>query len=153
MIPILASIIVPITIYLLLPMIAEKNAHSKKYRLILLAGCLIYAVAWYLPSPLIDGMDTAFWTHFSGGVATGFIWLYLVKTGFWRLKGVIKQMIGLYVLVSSLGVLNELAEFILVKLHLFPITLADTSWDLVTNTLGAASFFVAYLAVNLATRK
>jgi hypothetical protein len=148
-IPVVASIIVPTIIYLYLPKYAEHgHAGAKKYRWLLIVGCFLYFISWYLPVPIIDGMETGFWTHFiGGGVFTGFLWLYLVKTGFWKVKEVLWEIVTLYALVSSLGVLNELAEFGLFKVGLFPMGLADTSWDLVTNTSGAALFYIVYKTV------
>lgn len=150
MIPILASILVPIALLLLLPPYVRKHGKNEAaYRPLLYIACALYAMAWYLPSPMIDGMDTAFWTHFSGGVSVGLIWLYFVKTKIWKIRGMSQEILSLYALVSSLGVLNELAEFVLVKSNLFHITLADTAWDLVTNTLGAASLYAAAKIVQL----
>lgn len=150
MIPIIASLLVPIMLLtLLLPYVKKHGKREEKLRPALYAACFVYAVAWYVPSPMIDGMDTAFWTHFFGGLSVGLIWLYLIGSGVWKLPSFAVQVLSLYALVSSLGVLNELAEYVLVKMNLFSITLADTSWDLVANTLGAASFYIAYKAVLL----
>lgn len=150
MIPIIASIVVPIALLiLLLPYVKKHGKREKGFRLALYSACFIYAIAWYVPSPMIDGMDTAFWTHFFGGFSVGLIWLYLVGSQVWKLPSFGMQVLSLYALVSSLGVLNELAEYILVKADLFSITLADTSWDLVANTLGAVTFYVVYKAVLL----
>lgn len=145
MIPILASILVPLMLlYVLRPFIEARYIKAKNYTTLLAAGCIVYFVAWYLPSPIIDNLDTGFWTHFAGGVATGFIWLYVMKAGVIKLRGAVWEVAILFATVSSLGVLNELAEFVLVKLAIFPITLADTSWDLVANTLGALAFYGSY---------
>lgn len=145
MIPILASILVPLALfYVFRPFIEARYAKAKNYMALLAAGCIVYFIAWYLPSPIIDGLDTSFWTHFAGGVATGFIWLYLLKSRVIQLRGATWEAAILFATVSSLGVLNELAEFILVKTAIFPITLADTSWDLVANTLGAGVFYSVY---------
>lgn len=145
MIPILASILVPLMLLCVFrPFIEARYAKARNYIALLAVGCIVYFVAWYLPSPIIDGLDTSFWTHFAGGVATGFIWLYLLKSRVIQLRGAIWEVAVLFATVSSLGVLNELAEFVLVKLAIFPITLADTSWDLVANTLGAGMFYIGY---------
>lgn len=147
MIAIIASIVVPAVIYLFLrPLVEKKYSLAKKYRVPLIVGSVVYFFAWYLPSPVIDGLDTGFWTHFAGGIAAGFFWLYLIKSGVWKVKGVGAELVLLYALVSSLGVLNELAEFALYKVNLFP-SVADTSWDLVANTLGAAVFYAAFKIV------
>lgn len=150
MIPIIASILVPIALLtLLMPYVKKHGKREKNVRFALFIACFSYAIAWYVPSPMIDGMDTAFWTHFLGGFSVGLIWLYLVGSGVWKIPSFGMQVLSLYALVSSLGVLNELAEYVLVKMDLFSITLADTSWDLVANSLGAASFYIVYKAVLL----
>lgn len=153
MIPILASIIVPLVLFFALrPYVEAHYGKAKNYADILGIGCFVYFIAWYLPSPMLDNLNTGFWTHFAGGIATGFIWLYLTKSGVVKLKGTIWEAVLLFATVSSLGVLNELAEFVLVKLGIFPITLADTHWDLVANTLGALTFYIGYKLVTLARK-
>lgn len=150
MIPILASILVPLILFFgLRPYIEARYVKAKHHDGMLAIGCFVYFIAWYLPSPIIDNLNTGFWTHFAGGVATGCIWLYLTKSQVIKLKGAIWEAVLLFATVSSLGVLNELAEFVLVKLGIFPITLADTHWDLVANTLGALTFYIGYKLVTL----
>tara|TARA_B100001245_G_scaffold9812_2_gene6827 strand:- start:6361 stop:6855 length:495 start_codon:yes stop_codon:yes gene_type:complete len=145
MIPLLASIIVPLVAYVWVrPLFEEKYPRARRHRVLLVMASLTYFIAWYLPSPMIDGMNTALWTHVTGGVTAGFVWLYLQKSGVWKVHSPWIQIVILYAIVSALGVANELAEFILVKVNIFPISLADTSYDLVANTLGAAAFLIAY---------
>jgi hypothetical protein len=111
---------------------------------LLAAACLVYAVSWYIPSPPIDGRDTAFMTHFfGGGVFSGLLWLYLKLILYWRARWFI-ELATLYVLVSSLGVLNELFEVFLYTQNLMPNGITDASWDLVANTAGALSFYIGY---------
>ena len=60
---------------------------------------------------------------------------------------------SLFALVSALGCINELAELFMVKFGLASITLDDTNWDILANTLGAAAVWLGWVAVNLATKK
>lgn len=121
------------------------NTATDSYRVALFFGCLLFFISWYLPSPLIDGQNTAFTTHFTGGgVFCGFLWLYTMRTMGWRIKNILLEASSLFALVSTLGVANELAEIFFVKAGLVNIPLTDTSWDLLANTLGALTFFIAY---------
>lgn len=54
---------------------------------------------------------------------------------------------SLFVLVSALGCINELAELYMVKVGLARITLDDTSWDILANTLGAAAVWFGWVVM------
>lgn len=92
-----------------------------------------------------------FLLHASGGVASTFLFVYLLKTlklrFNWRLTLVI-----LFAWVSMLGVLNELAEYFFDLLGLGPFSFDshDTWRDLVANTTGA---FTAWAAIKLTLLK
>lgn len=104
-------------------------------------------VSWFIPSPLIDGEDTQFSTHFvGGGIFTGFVWLYAVRQLNWRLSLPL-ELLSLYALVSSLGVTNELFEWAVTQLRLLRLTPCDTWWDLLANTSGALAFWLVYRTV------
>lgn len=60
---------------------------------------------------------------------------------------------SLFTLVSALGCINELAELCMVKFGLARITLDDTSWDILANTLGAAMAWLGWMVVSLAVKK
>src|SRR3989344_6084378 len=105
------SVLVPILIYWLLPKILEQLFGKKpvKKRALLIAG-LLFFIAWYLPSPDIHGQYTAFITHIvGGGIFSGFLWLYILKQLQFKLTFV-QNLIATLVLVSVLGVANELFE-------------------------------------------
>lgn len=134
------SIVVPIALYCLIP----KILHTNEGRRLLLLACIAYAVSWYLPSPLVNGQDTSFGTHFlGGGVFSGLLGLYLCRAKglqmSWQWEAVL-----LFALVSALGSLNELFEVLLWSLDLMPEGILDTSWDIVANTLGATAFYMIY---------
>lgn len=133
------SIIIPILVYIFVPM-ALSFITSKKIKrdALLLIACLVYGISWYLPSPLIHGQNTAFITHFvGGGVFSGLLWLYIKKQSGWKLSA-LEEVIYLYAFVSALGVANELFELAIVELHLVRnLNGNDTWWDLLANTLGA----------------
>lgn len=142
MIFIFVSIIIPILTLTVLPMLLPGiSAGGRDRRWLLVLASLLFFVSWYLPSPLIDGHDTAFTTHFvGGGLYTGCVWLYLRTYFNWprRLRA---DIAGLFLLVSALGVLNELFELGLYVTQTTRLTLEDTSWDLWANTLGALVFY------------
>lgn len=122
------------------------------YRSLLVAASLLFFFSWFVPSPRIDGQFTAFSTHFvGGGLFTGFVWLYLVKNLGWKLSPAM-ELLTLYFLVCGLGVANELFELAVVRAGYINLTLADTTWDLVANTLGALAFWLAYRLWSLATQ-
>lgn len=117
----------------------------KPYVWLLWMACLLFFVSWYLPSPLIDGKDTAFVTHFlGGGVFSGLVGLYLKLSTGWRAHWVVEG-VWLFALVSALGVLNELFELLLYVLGGMPEGIGDTSWDLLANTLGAFTVWLVWL--------
>ncbi len=135
------SVIIPLIILTAVPaVIKHYGKDSKKYTPWLVAACALYIVSWWLPSPLIEGRDTSFTTHFvGGGLFTGCVWMYLKQSFNWRANWLL-QVFSLFALVSALGVANELFEIVLYETgHLS--TVADTSWDLLANTLGALVFY------------
>lgn len=88
-------------------------------------------------------------THFvGGGIFSGMLFLYI-----YRVVGLkwpfAARLAGVFALVSTLGALNELFEFTLVKLHIANILLTDTSWDIVANTAGA---LLAWLIIEVIWR-
>lgn len=134
---------VPLLLYAGLPIALG----TKKHRWILLLACVLFFVSWFLPSPPIDGMRTQFFTHFvGGGVFCGVLWLYLVRAKVIRLQSWWQEVVTLFALVSSLGVVNELFEIFLYEIGHMPYGIRDTSWDLLANTLGALAFYVLYKA-------
>ena len=145
MIFVLISLIVPLLTYLFLPY-ALKTITLKKppeRSLLVIAGVLFF-LSWFLPSPDIQGENTAAVTHFlGGGVFTGFVWLYIKEHLRWRAYWVI-ELLSLLALVSLLGVANELFELVAVRLGLIELSLSDTPWDLLMNTLGAITFWIFY---------
>ena len=134
------SVLIPFALFFGLPKVLGFSNH----RVLLAAACLVYAVSWYIPSPPIDGRDTAFMTHFfGGGVFCGLLGLYIKLIMDWRAK-CYGELAALYALTSALGVLNELFEVLLYSQGLMPNGISDKSWDLLANTLGAATFFAGY---------
>lgn len=138
---ILVSMVVPVMLLFLMPWLLRWNGASraacKQSRLWLVGAALLFGIAWYIPSPLIDGMATSWWTHFlGGGVFTALLWQYIRRS----LQLSISPWLELCVmfgLVSILGVSNELFELTVVKIGLVAITLDDTAWDLAANSAGA----------------
>jgi predicted neutral ceramidase superfamily lipid hydrolase len=117
-----------------------------KYKKLLVIACLVLFSSLLLPSPLIHGENTNFTTHFvGGGIFTGLIWLFLKLNYRPKLKPLV-ELASLYLLVSGLGVANELFEFAANALGILNIPGTDTWWDLFANTLGALTFWICYKA-------
>lgn len=144
----IVSVVVPVIVFFIaLAIVKRLGGDPKKYIKWLVAACLVFFISWYLPSPLIDGQDTSLTTHFvGGGVFSGLFWLYLKQSFKWRAVWWL-EVLSLFALVSLLGAINELFEIVLYKLGGMPHGIADTSWDILANTLGAALFYVVYFTV------
>lgn len=92
-------------------------------------------------------------THFvGGGVFTGLLWWYLKLALNWRAHWLIEAF-SLFALVSALGCINELAELMMVKAGLATITLTDTSWDILANSLGALLTYACHLPIGASWRR
>ena len=143
---VLLSIVIPVLLYIFMPAVVRHfGGDAKKYLPWLYAAIALYLVSWWLPSPLIEGKDTSFSTHFvGGGLFTGFLWYYLKQALCWKAHWLLEAF-SLFALVSALGVLNELLEVVLYVFHGMPHGIVDTSWDLLANSLGALCFYVAYV--------
>lgn len=149
------SVFVPVTLAFAVPYVLRRNnfTDEKKYRWLLYCAGVLFFVSWYLPSPLIEGRDTSFTTHFvGGGLFTGLVWVYLVLAIRWRAHWLVMAF-SVFALVSALGCVNELAELLMVKVGLARITLDDTNWDILANTLGAAVVWLGWVVANLAAKK
>lgn len=142
---VIVSIVIPLFVYYALPpVVGYLTRKPTAADSMLLVACLAYFISWYLPSPSIDGQNTAFTTHLiGGGVFSGLLWLYLKNHLRWQ-TSVALELLSLFTFVSALGVANELVELLLVELGLTNLSLADTSWDLLANTLGALLFWICY---------
>ena len=145
MIFLLVSILVPILTYLFLPTLLNQiNPQGNPKQILLVLACTLFFVSWYLPSPEIQGEQTAAVTHFiGGGVFTGLIWLYVKTHLRWKAAWPL-ELVSLLAMVSLLGVANELFELFAVSVGIANLPLTDTSWDLLMNTLGALLVWVGY---------
>ena len=146
-IPVALSVLVVVLSLSVLPRILEGyGAKPKKHTWLIVAGLLLYVISWWLPSPLIEGRDTSLTTHFiGGGLFTGFVWLYVKRSFRWKSSWWFEGL-TLFALVSSLGVINELAEIVFYACGYMPYGISDTSWDLLANSLGSFVFFLLYVA-------
>lgn len=145
MIFLVISFAVPTAIFTFLPMAMKWLFGKEPPRdTLLFSACALYAISWYLPSPLVDGANTQFTTHFlGGGVFCGLIWLYVKRNLHWNAPWWLEAT-SLYATVCTLGVTNELFEFALWRLNITGLSGGDTWWDLVANTLGAFTFWIIY---------
>ncbi len=140
------SVLIPTLVYFIASaVVTHFTGEPKKYLPWLFAGMALYVVSWWLPSPLIEGKDTNFSTHFvGGGLFTGFVWYYVRMSLKWEMHWLFEAF-SLFVLVSALGVANELFEIVLYEFGAMPHGIADTSWDLFANSLGALMFYGLYV--------
>lgn len=145
---VLASLVVPLATYLLLPPAVTKlSGKPAPHRWPLLLAGILFAISWYLPSPDAHGIPTSNATHFvGGGIFSGLVWLYLRRQIGWR-RSIGIDLVVLYAVVSALGVGNELVELAAVKIGLLDLPLTDTSEDLLANTLGAGAFWLVATAL------
>lgn len=144
MIVVLISILVPISLAFGVPHILHHYGAKieKRSRWLLYAACALFLISWHVPSPLIKGEDTHFMTHFiGGGLFSGVLWLYIRQSFGWRPSWFVEAVV-IFTLVSTLGCVNELAEIVMKELSLVNLTLTDTSWDILANTLGAVLMWV-----------
>ena len=149
------SVFVPVTLACAVPYVLRHHGfiNEAKCRWLLYLACVLFFVSWYLPSPLIEGRDTSFTTHFvGGGVFTGLLWVYLVSVMHWRAHWLVMAF-SVFALVSALGCINELAELFMVKVGLARITLDDTNWDILANTLGAAAVWFGWVVMGSDIKK
>lgn len=143
------SVVVPLVIATTLPYYFASILGKKErsHRWILYLACALFFISWYLPSPLIHGEDTSFVTHFvGGGIFTGLLWVYLKCVLKWRAHWIF-ELASIFALVSALGAVNELAELFMVEFGIAKITLHETNWDILANTLGAFVLYIGYKAV------
>ncbi len=136
---VLYVVVIPAMVYLLAPQVLAHFGRRGDKR-ILMAACGLFAMSALLPSPLIYGEQTQFMTHLlGGGVFCGLLWLYARpshRLPWWQ------ELACLFALTSGLGVLNELYE--LAAFVVGGYSTADTSWDLLANTLGVGLFYIVY---------
>lgn len=106
-----------------------------------LAG-FVFFLSFFVPNIQISNETETFQQHFiGGGVFCTILFFYLA--GIFKIKyNLLLGLIYIFVFTSTLGVVNELLEFSLLKLGIFDISMKDTSWDLVANTTGAISSFI-----------
>lgn len=104
----------------------------------------LWAVGFVLPNVPITNQTDSFSLHTAGGVAAGVLWLYAMRA--YRIKFVVwwYAPLSLYLLVSGLGVLNELFEVFLNATGWEHIYNLDAQWDLVANTTGATLVFIGW---------
>lgn len=144
------SVCVPVVMAVACPALLKKNGfvEERRWRRWLYSACGLFAVSWYLPSPLIEGQDTSFSAHFvGGGLFTGLLWYYLKRSLGWRGHWSLEAF-SLFALVSALGCINELFELLTVKIGLVWLTLDETNWDILANSLGALVVYIGYLLLN-----
>lgn len=142
---VMLSVVVPFLVYYgSMWLVSVFHKEPSRHNMLLVAACTLYFISWYLPSPLIDGQDTSFTTHFvGGGLFTGILWLYFKQSFSWRGPWWLESF-SLFALVSALGNANELFELLVVRTGLVHLALTDTNWDIFANSLGALVVYVGH---------
>lgn len=144
-------VVIPVIVYVIVRKLDARHNVSGNTQL-LIAACILFGASLFIPSPQIHGQDTQFLTHlFGGGVFTGLLWLYF-KPVFKHRRWYI-ELLHLFVIVSALGVLNELYELLAHEIHIKSEPIIDTSWDLLANTLGIILFYGCYRTIKYIQRK
>lgn len=142
--------VIPVLVYLVVSVL-DRRYRVNGNRFTLIATCVLFGLSLFLPSPIIDGEDTEFFTHLiGGGVFTGLLWLYfraIIKPRVWYI-----ELLHLFVLVSVLGVVNELFELLTYSIGINTKPLTDTTWDLFANTTGILLFYVVYRSIKYGKR-
>ena len=111
-------------------------------------GAFLVGVAGAIISNIMYSKLGNFILHASGGVSSVLLFIYLTKTlkleFTWKLT-----LVVLFAFVSTLGVLNELAEYLFESLdvNIFSYDTHDTWRDFVANTTGAALTWATYLLI------
>lgn len=150
---VLYEIIIPLAL-LVAPWLVTRfifaTAQSQKVRYIqslpyAAAAGSLWAIGFWLPNVPVTPITDSFSLHMAGGAAAAVLWMYAVHaygphfTLWWQAP------LTLYVLVSGLGVLNELFEVFLNASGLLYVYNRDADWDLVANTTGATIIFALWL--------
>src|SRR5438067_1066129 len=111
-------------ITLLLPILAPKIATHFKYTLgtaplwLPLLAAVLYFSAGFLPDIHISQETNSFQEHFvGGGLYTTVLFVYFSRLIRWQPRWLV-ALAALFAWTAALGVLNELVEFALVKLHI-----------------------------------
>jgi len=133
------SIVIPIGLLIGTPrLLRAYHVDERRFRIFLYVSLILFAISWYLPSPLIDGQNTSFSTHVvGGGMFTAFFWEYIRRSLNLHIHLLLDGFL-LFCLVSGLGAINEIFELVAVLGNFYTITLTDTSYDIFANTLGAS---------------
>lgn len=156
------------TVLLVLPQILvsciKHEKISIKLNKFLLLSFLLPISFLFLPEAITNFRIINFMQHsIGGGVAVGLVGIYLIESfkSFFVVKNISNpylkylgdfsfQITFIYMLVSSLGVVNELLEFALdtSNIGIFSADRYDTWFDLLANTSGALIVFLFYKLVS-----
>lgn len=118
-------------------------------QLLLVAAGLAWVLSGQLPNIHISNETNTFQEHFvGGGFYVALLFVYF-KQRFRLRMNFLVSLLSLYALSSSLGVANELFEFVATKSGIIAINISDTSWDLVANTAGAIVGYLILLLVKI----
>ncbi len=143
---------------LIVKFLTNEVKYDKSLIYLVFAFCL--PLVWvFLPKEVLTLREVNFIQHaVGGGVAVGFVAIYLIKN--LRVKLLvfdyfIFQFIFVFALVSMLGVTNELLEFLLdtLQIGIFSSDRYDTWFDLMANTSGALSVFLLWCFLSKILRK
>ena len=143
--------ILPFTIWLGFEL---KRTYSLRAYWVYLLGAFVIGVIGSQVFRIYPDNFGNFLLHASGGAASALLYIYLLKTlkikFNWRLN-----LVFLFAFVCMLGVLNELAEYLLEMLGtgIYSIDTHDTWRDFVANTTGALVTWAIYSMSGLFKRR
>jgi hypothetical protein len=133
--------ILTLTIPYWFPKLYGSKLHRAPWWLLVFAG-LLWVFSGQLPDIHISRETNTFQEHFvGGGMYCACLFVYFLRALGLRLRWW-SELLLLFAITSSLGVANELFEFIADKTNIIPIDISDTSWDLIANTTGALAGFL-----------
>ena len=112
---------------------------TRRSRSWLLAAIAAILISYFLPSPWLQANTETFSQHFVGGGIASALVAFALMVPFSIPKRLHRALLVLSV-VSVLGVANELFE-LTVDVLFGTGAVADASWDLFANTVGAAAAF------------
>ena len=126
------ALLTPVCVYGLLRFAGRVSDMS--YWLLGIVSIVLF-VSIYVPSPLIDGENTNFGTHFVAGVAAGMIGYFLMSA--YSMMKVFERVLFSLAISCTLGFFVEIVELFLSQVGIISLTLRDTSWDLLADVSGS----------------
>ncbi len=125
-----------------------KRKYSLKDQWVWILGAVVIGLLGSMVSNVYEERFGNFLLHASGGISATLLFIYLFKTLKIHLSWYLTTAL-LFSFVCSLGVLNEIAEYIfeLLGLAVLSFDTHDTWRDLVANTTGMILTWLVYCSI------